>query len=555
MEYQVDPLRKQTLDDTFDAFSMLARGNYVSLYDMKAKLTRYSPGAVELFGLPGEYIPDGVYDWADCIHPEDRRHYLAVMGKLISGETHAYDITYRVRTKEGGYGSFRFFGAVIRAAGGEPSLVGGMMVNQGLLDNTDPITVLPNKTAFFRDLPTLMRTDEKVVVLYLGLGGLSAVNETRGYSYGNRVLQQVCWTLQEMLAGRGSLYRMDDAAFAVVSARMSENEAAALYDSARLKLQRGVPIEGARVSLSCSAGLIATRGQLLDAGAVHSCVTYACRASRDEKHGELVDFNGTTSFSSPDALELVSRIREAVLDGCRGFSLKYQPLVGREGRPVGAEALLRWQDAQFGEVSPAEFLPLLEHDFVFEELTHWILRRAMEDGVRLLERSPDFLLGFNLSVAQLEDEYFTDELLRILKQTGFPAGSLAAELTRGCRLMDAKRLAELTDGLRAQGIRVVIDDFGSGADSFAFLKALRPELVKLDLEFARDLETSEAAREAVRGLCAIASAYGASVCVKGVDTEEKRRLLAAMPVAYTQGHLYSAPVRLEELLALLKAPK
>ena len=109
MEYQVDPLRKQTLDDTFDAFSMLARGNYVSLYDMKAKLTRYSPGAVELFGLPGEYIPDGVYDWADYIHPEDRRHYLAVMGKLISGETHAYDITYRVRTKEGGYGSFRFF--------------------------------------------------------------------------------------------------------------------------------------------------------------------------------------------------------------------------------------------------------------------------------------------------------------------------------------------------------------------------------------------------------------------------------------------------------------
>ena len=90
--------RRQYLDDEFDAFSMLAGGNYVSLYDVRAKLTRYSLGAVELFGLPGEYIEDGAFSWADRVHPEDRKRYQDIMGKLIACETLTYDLNYRSHT-------------------------------------------------------------------------------------------------------------------------------------------------------------------------------------------------------------------------------------------------------------------------------------------------------------------------------------------------------------------------------------------------------------------------------------------------------------------------
>ena len=549
MEFVIDEQRKQTLDDEFDAFTMLAQGNYVSLYDVKGKLTRYSPGAVELFNLPGEYIPDGAYDWADYIHPEDRKHYLEVMERLIGGGIRSYDITYRVRTRSGSYVSFRFIGAVIRAADGEPSLVGGMMINQGLLDNTDSVTVLRNKIGFFEDMPALMRSEEKVVTLLLGLNGMSTINEVRGYGFGNRVLQQVSWVIQESIAGRGSVYRMEDVTFAVVSSQMSEQEMAALYDAIRVKLQRGVRVDGILSRLSTNGGLIMTRGLLMDAGTIHSCLTYAYRISREQKHGDLVDFNGTANASAREALDIINHIRDCVLENCEGFSLKYQPIVdAATERPVGAEALLRWTNEAYSEVGPSEFLPILERDYVYEELTSWILKRAMRDGMRFLEKDPDFVLSFNVSLPQLQDEYFTDELLQTMSQTGFPARRLMLELTKGCRLIEPERLRRITALLREEGVRIVIDDFGSGLDSCAFLKALAPDFVKPDLRYVQALEQTDADRATLEGLVRVAAAHGAVTLVKGVETPAARDILRSRPVTRLQGNLFARPLDAEAFI-------
>lgn len=556
MDFIVDEQRKQMLDDEFDAFSMLARGNYVSVYDIRGKLTRYSPGAVELFGLPGEYIPDGAYDWVEYVHPEDRKRYLGVMSKLISGATRSYDLTYRVRTAKSGYATFRYIGAVIRATDGRPSLVGGMMVNQGMLDDIDPITVLRNKVGFFDDLPGLMKNEERVVTLLLGTSGLTSINEIRGYSFGNRVLQSVSWLIQENAAGRGTVYRMDDATFAFVTTQLSEPEVAALYDSIRVKLQRGVRIDGIRNSLTCNGGMIATRGLLMDVGAVYSCLTYAYRVSRFEKHGELVDFNGTTGYSARDSLRLINRVRDCVLDECRGFSLLYQLVIDpRTERPLGVEALLRWSDPEYGTVLPADFLPVLEKDFVYEELTSWILRRAMTDGRRLLERDPRFTLGFNLSLSQLEDEYFTDELFQDIAETGFPAENLCLEFTRGVRLMPLRQLADIVSALHARGVRVIIDDFGSGLDSVPFVKALAADYVKLDIDFMRRIEDSEADRRTLKHMIGIAAANNATVCVKGVETAATRDILRQYPIECVQGNFYSEPVDIDRVLEMLDAPR
>ena len=142
---QMEPLQKQMLDDVFDAFQMISGGALVSLMHVEGGVTRWSPGAVELFGLPGEYIPNGAMDWTEYVHPEDRKRYLDTMAPLSTGNLKAYDLVYRVRLAAGGYASFRVIGSVLRNDQGAPSLIGGIMINQGLTENTDPITVLPNK--------------------------------------------------------------------------------------------------------------------------------------------------------------------------------------------------------------------------------------------------------------------------------------------------------------------------------------------------------------------------------------------------------------------------
>ena len=549
-EIKMDHLQKQMLDDVFDAFQMISGGALVSLMHVEGGVTRWSPGAVELFGLPGEYVPNGAVDWGDYVHPEDRKRYLNVMAPLAEGKLHSYDITYRVRTKTGEYYNIRNVGSVLRNELGKPSLIGGTLVNQGLTENTDPITVLPNKYAFFRDLKELMASDSRAVVLLLGVSKLSRINESHGYSYGNRVLQEIAWLIQETVRERGKVYRMEAATFAVVSETLSREELAAVYDSIRLRLQRGIRVDGNRHNLMANGSLISVAGVQTDPVTIFSCLSSAYEESKRHKHGELVDFNGSVKYDVNESLEMVNVIRDCIVDGCRGFLLDYQPVVDtRTGKILGAEALVRWEGEPYGEVEPMEFLPVLENDFVFEELGEWILRTAMCDGMRFLEKDPKFLLGVNISASQIEDEYFVDSVVETMRETGFPAGNLSLEITKGCRLLDFDRLHDVAESLHRLGIRVGVDDFGTGFESIGFLKRFAADYIKFDRALIADIESDDADRETMRHLAECAAARGTQVIAKGVETAGMRDILKDCRIGSAQGNLYSRPISFDEVMA------
>ena len=189
---------RKILDDLFNAYTMIGRGSYVSLYDVKGNLTRYSPAAVELFGLPGEYIPAGDFEWIKYVHPEDRFHYSRVMKALIKGELHGYDLTYRTQLKDGSYATLRYVGTVIGDADGNPELIGGVIINEGLTESTDPVTVLRNQYGFFRDLAAAVELKRTCVAMLCGINRMNQINEEHGYAFGNSVLQQTGWLLQEI---------------------------------------------------------------------------------------------------------------------------------------------------------------------------------------------------------------------------------------------------------------------------------------------------------------------------------------------------------------------
>ena len=250
-----------------------------------------------------------------------------------------------------------------------------------------------------------------------------------------------------------------------------------------------------------------------------------------------------------ESLEMVHVIRNCIVDGCRGFLLDYQPVVDTlTGKICGAEALVRWEGEPYGEVEPMEFIPILEKDFVFEELGSWILRTALEDGVKFLKKRPDFRLSINISASQVEDEYFIDSVLETLRVTGFPAGNLCLEITKGCRLLEMDRLREVVETLRRNGIRVGIDDFGTGFESIGFLKRFAADYIKLDREFVQDIETSTADREIMEYLAKCAAVRGTQVIAKGVETKGMRDILLSCQIGSVQGNLYSRPVSFDEIM-------
>lgn len=540
--------RKQFMDDIFDAFTMLAGGNYVSLYDTKAKLTRYSPGAVELFNLPGEYIPDGAFNWVDYVHAEDKKRYINIMADLVECKTLTYDLTYRVRMRDGSYGLFRFTGAVLRDEDGNPSLIGGMMENEGLTENTDPITVLRNRYGFFNDLSAMVKMNRDCVILLIGISRLSQINEEYGYGYGNRLLQQIGWLIQESVGQEGIVYRMEGSRFAYMTDAISGQEVSSIYKKIRQKLQSGISVDGIRQNLTANGAMISLKDLSISDRTIYTCLDYAYKESKERKHGALVAFGSNTDHAARERLEMLDTIRSCMIDECQGFYLVYQPVFNaKTERIMGVEALIRWKDEKYGDVLPGKFIPILERDFAFEELGLWIMRRAMTDGKKALEKNPDFLMGLNISSSQLEDDYFTEGLSEIAAQTQFPLGNLCLELTKDCRMLDMELLKEKVTELQKMGVKILIDDFGSGFASLEILKSLSANLVKFDMQFVRGITENDEDKQDLQRLCELAAIHGPNVCVKGVETAEMRDILRAYPISSLQGFLYEKPMAFEDL--------
>lgn len=545
--------RRRTLDDVFDAFTMLAGGNFVTLHDVEGGLTRYSAAAADLFNLPGEYVPDGVSDIANYIHLEDRKRYLDAMGKIFARNSRTYDISCRVRTKTGDYMLFRFIGAVLRNMGGNPSLIGGMIVNEGMQENIDPVTILPNHYAFFKNLPELMKTSDTHIILLIGINRMNSINETLGYSHGNRVLQQISWVIQEVVKDRGTVYRKEGAKFAIVSSRMDEHEMTVVYRQIRQRLLTSIRMDENSYNLTINGGMISFRGFQHDPRTLQSCLAYAYRESKIKRHGSLVNFDGNARHGDKSVLQMLNTIRTDLINDCAGFYLEYQPVfsVGAD-KVVGVEALIRWKNDEYGVVFPNEFMPVLEEDIVFEEIGDWILLTALTDGKKLLERFPELKVGVNISPAQIGDEYFVDSLQQILRKTGFPARSLCLEFTKDCRLLDSSKLCDVVLVLRTLGIKIIIDDYGSGYDSLDFLKMFSADYVKFDRKFVQNLEESEKNRLVLRHLSELATVYDTHICVKGIETQAAADIVRDYAVQSVQGNLYSKPMSIDDVTRFIE---
>ncbi len=553
MEAYKSSKNKDILDDVFDAFTMLADGEMVTLLDVADGYLRYSSALKELIGLPKEFMENGAEEWMQYIHPEDRKRHEALIGPLVSGKSHAYDITYRVRIKNGEYSIFRAHGSVLRGRDGNPAFIGGVMQNQGLMENVDAVTMLPGRNVWLEDLERFSDEGLPTASLMVGIKSFEEFNRFYGYAYGNRILQDVAWMIQELLKGRGKVYRIEGPNFVILSDIMEREECAALYDMIRYRLQRGIEIDGIKNILSACGGLIFSDPSSIEPPAVATCLSYAFKESKEHEHGELADFNGSFDYEGARSLELINSIREAASDGCRGFFLEYEPVMSADGKRInGAEGELCWFSENFGRICGDEFLSILEKDFMFEEIWDFVLKQGLNDGMEFLKADPEFLLCLNIYRMQLENEYFIENLLTHLRESGFPPGHLSLKLNPDCRFAGLSLLKETILSLKKEGIISIIDGFGSGTDSISFLRSLPVDAVCIDKIFIDDIVGSVRDREILLHLMEIASSCVPQINLKGVDSPDLMESLKGFPLTTMQGSYFYRPMELQELKAALK---
>ena len=545
----MEEIYKVKLDSLYGAFAIMANGAYTYLTDIKHNYSRWSKEAVDYFGLPSEYMENAGDVWMENVHPDDRATYAASIKELFGGKVSEHNLQYRARTKDGKYIVCTCRGVVIRDENGEPDYFGGTIKNNDTLSYIDDISNFRSLYGFLEDLQSAQWKGESIQIMLLGINEFSRLNDIYGYTFGNRVLQEFAKMIDTEAHGMGEWYRMDGTKFAIVCKKSSVDDLKNLYKRIQYNSIHDFEVDGNRIVLSFVAGAINLDSLEVSAETVYSCLRFAYYESKNNHLGELFVLKNNVNDDKRFAIERINVIRNSIVNNCEGFFLCYQPIVdATTEKIIGAEALIRWKNDEYGVVPPVQFVDVLEQDNLFPELGKWILRTALVDAKKFLARYPGFIVNVNLSYTQLEKSDFVEDVLAILDEVNFPPQNLCLEITERCRLLDMGLLKDIFTRLRKHGIKVALDDFGTGFSSIGVLRELPVTTVKIDRSFVMNIEKNNSDQNTVRFISELADSFSSSVTAEGIETPEMREFLLRFKIKSLQGFYYSKPLPMDEFM-------
>ena len=522
--------------------------DYLYVCNMRTGVFRYPRAMGEEFDLPSEVVENAAAVWGSKVHPDDKQVFLESNQEIADARTTRHWVEYRAINRKGEWVRLRCRGRLILDAGGKPLLFAGFIANLGKKSKVDPLTGLFNKFEFEDDVRRRIETmpNEPMSLMMLGIDDLRHINDRYDRAFGDEVIRFVAQRIQSALPEEARVYRLDGDEFAVI-VNDDVNVLRGAYAQLGGMFQRQHDHEGRKFYCTLSGGIARYP---VDAETYESLVKYANYALEYAKgHGKkrCVNFSQPILAERVRELELMELLRDSVENGFKGFSLCYQPQVeAATGRVVGAEALARWRCDAYGDLSPLEFIPLLEESGLIVPMGTWVLQHAVDTCKRWRKAIPSFTMSVNLSYRQLDEEGLVPLIVDTLHEAGLPPDSLVVEMTESRFADDAQATHQLFDQLRMQGVRVAMDDFGTGYSSLGVLKTSPADIVKIDRAFIRDIQTSTFDATFIKFVVELCHAVGISVCLEGVETDAEYEVVGGMGLDYIQGFLFGRPLPEDE---------
>lgn len=537
----------------FTAFSETSARRYIYVCNLATNVSRWSKNAVDYFGFEGEYIYDFGSSWEALIHPDDVEIYRKDISAFFAGKKKNHYAEYRVRNAEGEYVFVTCRGIILKGENGESDLFAGTLINHGVADFVDPVTGLYNNYKFMQTKKELIRAKQHMHILMIGLNNFGDINYTYNFFFGNTILNQFSNKIRSLMNEDSTLYRMDGPKFAIICKDSSNEAIEELYANIQEMSKHFTTDENIDIPLMISGGAIEINDFNVTGQSIYGCLSHAYADSKYKNHSELVFYDTSLQSTYREALNLLTALRQSIANDCEGFYLNFQPLINPSNNEIiGAEALLRYKDEDFGEVSPGKFIPLLEEDACFFDLGTWILKQALTEGKNFLKYNPNLVIDVNLSYTQISQARFRDVLVDVLDETQFPVKNLCLELTESCRDLDVTLLREEVMFYRSLGIKVAVDDFGTGTSCLALLRDIPVDCLKLDQSFVLNLPNNTIDQYIIDAFVQCANNLKINICLEGVENKFIRNLVEKYKVGMHQSFLYSRPVSISKYLELLQ---
>jgi len=421
----------------------------------------------------------------------------------------------------------------------------------------DSLTGLPNRRSFQTALMGALQqvTDGEApgaAVLIADLDDFQEVNDALGHPQGDRLLVEIGNRLSAELGGDGDIARLNGDEFAVlVPATADEERVLAIARRLLRALERPIPLDGQEVGVSASVGIALAPRHAADPAVL---LKRAERAMHEAKASsrQIRVYEAGLGQDSPRRLTLATDLRDALHK--RAIEVHVQPQARPDtGAVTGVEALVRWQHPELGPISPDELIPIAERNGLIAELTRQVLDSALAACARWRAGGADLGIAVNLSARSLLDADLVDSIARALRRHAVPPARLTLEVTEGSVMTDPTRAIAVLHQVRALGVRLSVDDFGTGQSSLAYLQQLPVHEVKIDKSFVLGLAGRPQDRAIVRAIVDLGRHLGLEVVAEGVEDAGTQDMLSAMGCDLIQGYHLGRPMPTEELLPWLAA--
>lgn len=428
----------------------------------------------------------------------------------------------------------------------------------------DPTTDLPNRRMFQERVAGIFhapeRTTARAAVMEIGLDRFDVLVASLGHAASDELLRQAGARLSASLAGlrglvpQASLYHFGNDLFCVLAPEVAREEVPVLAAEQMLAaLRRPYYVGGREVNVTASAGISIYPLDGTDGPTLLRNADTAMQRAKQAGGGRIICYTRDMNERALEWLALENELRHAEALG--ELRLYFHPQIAlADGRVIGAEALLRWAHPRRGLLAPAAFLHLAEESDLIRSLGEWILREACQWALAWRDAGlPELTVAVNLSARQFASQDLPARVAALLAETGLPAGTLELEITETAAMHDVARTTALMHELKGIGVRLAVDDFGTGFSSLSYLKRFPLDKLKIDQSFVQHLGADAQDAAIVRSVITLGHSLGLKVLAEGVETTLQRDWLREAGCDAYQGHFASPPLEPEAFVDFVRA--